>query len=492
MIPKRHVGRPLVATGLVLASACFPGERPTAIHLECDDDGCRCEANFADCDGDPSTGCELPTHSDRNNCGGCDVECHSDCSNGQCATEGCDPNFADCHNGPGCESDLANDVDHCGACDHSCLGGGCAERHCEPYELVDRGFYPLSLAADDTHLYFCETISGTIMRAPFDQGEVEVVASDQTCGWLDYDFRAGLIATGGGHVYWTTGRWVESGYRERLHALALDTGQSWIIEPQTIADGPCCLPQGGPGCTEDATIEACVCADDSYCCDTEWDSWCTDLLVSLGCGSCAPELSYRALWATDDQLLVAMADDADNAVLTVMSAGGADPQEVASTVAEIDHVALVGDHAFWIEPISISNETGIDSIILRASTTAQSPAEAEVFAFGQGIDNLTASVDTLYWTGRDDELYIIARKQGGGMVELVHASKRPLATVQADTTHVYWTENVFDIRVGMYRVALDTGETTTFTSSHYVYAATSSPTIVAWVDYSDRIFGLAK
>ncbi len=492
MIPWRQLGTSLLATSPVLASACFPGERPTAIHLECDEAGCRCEAGFADCDGDPSTGCELPTNSDRNHCGGCNVQCHSACLVGQCATEGCDTGFADCHEAPGCESDLKSDADHCGICDQSCLGGGCAAGHCEPYELVDRGFYALSLAADDTHLYFCETISGTILRAPFDLGEVEVVAADQPCGWLDWDFRAGLIATGGGHVYWTTGRWVKSGYRERLHAKSLDTGQSWIIEPQTEANGPCCLAQGGPGCTEDATIEACVCADDPYCCDTDWDSFCAGEVVSLGCGTCVPELSYRALLATDDQLLVAMADDFDNALITVMTAGGGDPQVVAIPVAAVDHVALLGDHAYWVEPISLSNETGIDSIILRASTTAQPPADPEVFAFGKEIDNLTGSDEHVYWTGRDGELYVIVRKQTGGIVDLVHASKRPLAAVQADATHVYWTEDVFGSQVGMYRVALDTGQTTTFTSSHYVYVATSSPTMIAWADYSDRIFGLAK
>jgi hypothetical protein len=100
--------------------------------------------------------------------------------------------------------------------------------------------------------------------------------------------------------------------------------------------------------------------------------------------------------------------------------------------------------------------------------------------------------DHLYWPGGEGELYIMARMHDGGFVDVVLESMGPWAAVLADATHVYWTEDVFDIRVGMYRVALDTGETTTFTSSHYVYTATSSPTIVAWADYSDRIFGLAK
>ncbi|MBW2456847.1 MAG: hypothetical protein JRI68_20185 [Deltaproteobacteria bacterium] len=493
MIQSRLFPPALALAATLLASACFPGERPTAIHLECDDSGCHCEAGFADCDGDPSTGCELPTASDPNNCGGCAVQCHSTCAAGQCATNPCDSGFADCHDAPGCESDLEGDADHCGSCDHSCFGGTCSAGHCEPYELVDRGFYALSLAAGETHLYFCETISGTIMAAPLDRGDVEVVAADQNCGWIDYGFSAGLLATGGGHVYWTTGRWLDAGYQERLHAQSLSSGQRWVIPLSLGADGPCCTPQGGPGCLEDAAIESCVCADDPFCCDTDWDSTCTGEVVSLDCGTCAPELSHRAIWATDDQLLVAMADDQGTTHILTMEAGGGDPQVVATTDADVHDLALMADFAYWVEPISLNNDTGIDSIIRRASTTSPGTTESEVFAFGQEIDNVTGAGEHVYWTARDGDQYSILRKGEAGLIDQVHDSKRPLDEVQVDGTHVYWTEDVFGMRVGLYGVALDTGDTTiSFTSSHYVFRATSSPTVVAWADYSDRIFGLAK
>jgi hypothetical protein len=38
---------------------------------------------------------------------------------------------------------------------------------------------------------------------------------------------------------------------------------------------PCCLVQPGPGCG-DAGVEACVCAFDAFCCDTQWDGICVD------------------------------------------------------------------------------------------------------------------------------------------------------------------------------------------------------------------------
>ncbi len=46
-----------------------------------------------------------------------------------------------------------------------------------------------------------------------------------------------------------------------------------------------CCEAGGPGCN-DPVIEACVCAQDSFCCDTEWDAQCVDEVESFGCGTC--------------------------------------------------------------------------------------------------------------------------------------------------------------------------------------------------------------
>ena len=46
-----------------------------------------------------------------------------------------------------------------------------------------------------------------------------------------------------------------------------------------------CCEDHGPGCN-DPTIEACVCAADSYCCNTFWDNVCVDEVVTFGCGTC--------------------------------------------------------------------------------------------------------------------------------------------------------------------------------------------------------------
>lgn len=49
--------------------------------------------------------------------------------------------------------------------------------------------------------------------------------------------------------------------------------------------GACCTASASPGCA-DATIQACVCAQDSYCCSSVWDGTCASEVVSYGCGTC--------------------------------------------------------------------------------------------------------------------------------------------------------------------------------------------------------------
>jgi hypothetical protein len=54
-------------------------------------------------------------------------------------------------------------------------------------------------------------------------------------------------------------------------------------------DDDCCTAQMTPGCN-DATVQACVCADDNFCCTTQWDSVCVGKVGSLLCAeSCMPD-----------------------------------------------------------------------------------------------------------------------------------------------------------------------------------------------------------
>lgn len=46
-----------------------------------------------------------------------------------------------------------------------------------------------------------------------------------------------------------------------------------------------CCEAGSAGCA-DSAISACVCAQDPYCCQTEWDAQCVAEVAQFGCGTC--------------------------------------------------------------------------------------------------------------------------------------------------------------------------------------------------------------
>ena len=49
--------------------------------------------------------------------------------------------------------------------------------------------------------------------------------------------------------------------------------------------GSCCAPQAGAGCG-DGFVEVCVCISDPYCCFVQWDQSCVDQVTAYGCGTC--------------------------------------------------------------------------------------------------------------------------------------------------------------------------------------------------------------
>ncbi|MEZ4406291.1 MAG: hypothetical protein R3A52_07440, partial [Polyangiales bacterium] len=107
-------------------AACAARPHATAT---CASGGCAwaCEAGFADCDGEPSNGCEVDTRGDVTNCGACGTSCAlpnatSTCASGRCAVASCGAGFADCDGSAtnGCEVDTATNVTHCGGCGMAC------------------------------------------------------------------------------------------------------------------------------------------------------------------------------------------------------------------------------------------------------------------------------------------------------------------------------------------------------------------------------------
>jgi hypothetical protein len=85
-----------------------------------------CPQGFADCNHDPSDGCEANVTSDVARCGSCDRVCGSQnatpsCNNGVCALA-CAAGFADCNGAAsdGCETHTDVDPVNCGTCGKGC------------------------------------------------------------------------------------------------------------------------------------------------------------------------------------------------------------------------------------------------------------------------------------------------------------------------------------------------------------------------------------
>jgi Stigma-specific protein, Stig1 len=106
----------------------------------CRDGACavaRCEAGFADCNGDPVDGCEVDLRESAQHCGACGRACTvangtGSCSGGSCRVASCAPGFADCDGMPGngCEVDIRS-AQHCGGCNQACPPGSfCNANQC--------------------------------------------------------------------------------------------------------------------------------------------------------------------------------------------------------------------------------------------------------------------------------------------------------------------------------------------------------------------------
>jgi hypothetical protein len=106
-----------------------------------------CNAGYANCDNIVSTGCEVPTASDPNNCGGCGVHCNlqhanSTCVSSACAISSCLAPYVNCNNiaSDGCEVDPTADNNHCGTCSKICpSGSNCLSSAC----TIDYGNYTM-------------------------------------------------------------------------------------------------------------------------------------------------------------------------------------------------------------------------------------------------------------------------------------------------------------------------------------------------------------
>ena len=110
--------------GCGVACAARPNAAATCAASRCE---YACDPGFADCDGDPSNGCEVDTRSDSAHCGMCNRACAlpnaaAGCAMGACTVTTCNTGFGDCDGNAsnGCEVDTRTAVSHCGTCGNAC------------------------------------------------------------------------------------------------------------------------------------------------------------------------------------------------------------------------------------------------------------------------------------------------------------------------------------------------------------------------------------
>jgi hypothetical protein len=123
-----------VDCGGAACPTCAPGQR-CSIPTDCAGGSCSsgvcslvCLDGKGNCDGDSNNGCETNLKTDAEHCGACGAPCNvphatARCSGGKCEVEACTPPFADCDGDPtnGCETNTSADPKNCGGCGTTCV-----------------------------------------------------------------------------------------------------------------------------------------------------------------------------------------------------------------------------------------------------------------------------------------------------------------------------------------------------------------------------------
>ncbi|MBK7579276.1 MAG: hypothetical protein IPI67_03635 [Myxococcales bacterium] len=130
------------ASGCLVSTGCAPCIVPKAT-AKCSIKGCdvgACDAGWSDCNQDAVDGCETSLDKDPSNCGACGTDCFVTsgpgytCQAGKCVPNDCQPQTtANCDLDPtnGCEVDLIADVNNCSFCGKKCQLAH-ATAGCEP------------------------------------------------------------------------------------------------------------------------------------------------------------------------------------------------------------------------------------------------------------------------------------------------------------------------------------------------------------------------
>ncbi len=238
-----------------------------------------CDPGHADCNADPSDGCEINTQTNPLHCGGCDLECPDSggiplCQGGMCKINPCGSGLGNCDGDDknGCETDVTSSTSNCGAC-----GNLCALTHADPACVLSSCRVASCKAGfgncDGQHSNGCEA---SFLNSPTSCGGcdhfcVEPTGSTATCvngscSFICDKYRGNCDES------------AKNGCEAFLDSDVLNCGE---------CDRVCAYPNAAPGCTNGSCVLS-SCNSGYADCDKFWGDGCeTNISTSpSNCGAC--------------------------------------------------------------------------------------------------------------------------------------------------------------------------------------------------------------
>jgi hypothetical protein len=220
----------LLLAGLVAACGGVTIDPPSGTTSSSTGAGPACEAAKADCDHDGTCETKLGT---LDNCGACGDVCGGEngvasCNAGHCEIV-CSPGFADCNGDPtdGCEVQLSADPEHCGMCETSCGSGDCFLGTCATVVAATLGVDGIVAR------------SGSIYWSALDvyAGPNGLVAKSPAVGGVATPLVTGQSAPNYLHAAGDLLVWSDSS-THAIYRMALPAGDAEVVYEASASDAP--------------------------------------------------------------------------------------------------------------------------------------------------------------------------------------------------------------------------------------------------------------
>lgn len=375
-----------------------------------------CPGDTADCDGNPSNGCETNLGTDKNNCGACGHVCslpHATavtCSVGACEATACASGWGDCDGDStnGCETDLDTTPYDCGNCGTDCNGAGCNGGTCAtaPTTLASNQQKAMGITLDSTYVYFTTDLG--VAKVPKSGGSVTQL------GYLSQSFG---VAVDGTNAYFTTDGSITTQNAVDWVSLAGGTSAKLVASPDCFSAG---------GIAVSAGTAYFVCLDGGILSVPTSGGTPTVLTTNVNNPN---EIAIDANYAYYTNYAT------NGSVMRVPLSGG-----TATTIASAQNMAAVvavdGSSVYWTAQ---GTQGGTDGKVMKAPL-----AGGAATTLVSGLDEPTGiAVDAsnVYFTTIGNTGAEVARVSKAGGTPFVIAWGSEPHRVAVDGTRVYWTDS---------------------------------------------------